>query len=77
VRTVPETHMQGDRALYLAAFSKMRQSLAVDGTLPDGGALHALRALVKLQGEVEFERIEPARTYTNAFALRAKARFRA
>ncbi len=77
VRTVPESHMHGDRALYLAAFSKMRQSLSVDGTLPDGGALHTLRALTRLQGEVEFQRIDPARTTTNVFALRAKARFRA
>jgi NitT/TauT family transport system substrate-binding protein len=77
LRTVPEAYLQGDRALYLASFEKVRESLSVDGLLPLEGARTALRALAAFDPALRLERIDLARTYTNEFAQRARERFRA
>ncbi len=77
VKTVPEPYLLGDRALYLASFEKLRESISPDGILHPEGARTALRALSAFDPGVSAARIELARTYTNAFASRAKERFRA
>jgi NitT/TauT family transport system substrate-binding protein len=38
IKTVPETYLLGDRALYLASFNKVREAIALDGLLPEEGA---------------------------------------
>lgn len=75
LRTVPETHVGGDRALYLASFEKLRESISPDGVFDPTGAGTALRALAEFDPVLRSARVELARTYTNEFALRAKARF--
>ncbi len=77
VKTVPESYMQGDRALYVAAFAKVREAYSPDGLVPDEGARTALRALAGWDPVLRPERIALARTYTNDFARRAKERFKA
>ncbi|NBS46897.1 MAG: ABC transporter substrate-binding protein [Betaproteobacteria bacterium] len=77
LREVPESMLGGDRGLFLAAMQKLRESMSVDGVLPQEGARTALRALTSFESELGSGRIEAPRTYTNQFALRAKARFQA
>src|SRR4051794_17012647 len=77
IKTVPESYLLGDRALYLASFNKVREAIAVDGVLPDEGARTALRALASFEPSVKPEKINLARTYTNEFARRAKDRYKA
>lgn len=77
IRVVPESHFQGDRALYLAAFERMRESWTPDGLMPAEGPLIALRAMAMDDDAALPEPQELQRSYTNDFARRSKARFRA
>lgn len=73
---VPESHMGGDRAVFLAAFNKSRETLATDGTIPLQGPVNVIRALDRLQLNLSLAGVVPAETYTNRFAQRAKAQFK-
>ncbi len=77
IKTVPETYLLGDRALYLASFGKVRESIAIDGLIPEDGPRTALRALSSFDSSIKSEKIDLAKTYTNEFARRAKERFNA
>lgn len=77
IKTVPESYLLGDRALYLASFSKVRESIALDGIIPDDGPRTALKALASFDPSIKVDRIDLAKTYTNEFARRAKERFKA
>lgn len=77
IKTVPESYLLGDRALYLASFHKVREAIALDGLLPEDGTRTALKALASLEPEVKADRIDLAKTYTNEFARRAKERYKA
>ncbi len=77
IKTVPESYLLGDRAMYLAAFNKIREAIAIDGLMPEEGPRTALRALAGFEPEVRADRIQLARTYTNEFARKAKDRFKA
>jgi NitT/TauT family transport system substrate-binding protein len=77
IKTVPETYLLGDRALYLSAFDKMRESISVDGLVPADGPKTALAALAGFDPAIQADKVDLDRTYTNRFALRAKDRFHA
>ena len=77
IKIVPEAYFLGDRSMYLAAFNKAREAISPDGVLPEDGPRTALKALGRFDPAVKAARIDLAKTYTNTFALRAKARFRA
>ena len=77
IKVVPETYLLGDRGLYLAAFNKVRESIAVDGVIPDDAARSALRAMARIDGSLSGDRITLGKTFTNEFSRKAKARFRA
>lgn len=77
IKTVPESYLLGDRALYLASFNKVREAIALDGVLPDEGARTALRALASFDPGIKADRIDLRKTYTNEFARRAKDKFKA
>lgn len=77
IKTVPEGYLLGDRALYLASFNKVRESIALDGIIPDDGARTALKALASFDPSIKADKIDLAKTYTNEFARRAKERFKA
>jgi NitT/TauT family transport system substrate-binding protein len=77
IKTVPETYLLGDRALYLASFNKIREAIALDGILPDEGAKTALRALASFEASIKPEKIDLSKTYTNDFARRAKEKYKA
>jgi NitT/TauT family transport system substrate-binding protein len=75
-RTVPESYFHGDRALYLSAFSRVREAWTPDGLMPEGGPATVARMLARLDQGTGPEQVDLAQTFTNALALKAKARFR-
>ena len=75
IRTVPESFMLGDRALYLASFANVREAFSVDGVVPPDGPATALRALAGFDPNVRADRVDMAQLYTNEFARKAKERF--
>ncbi|MDP1954763.1 MAG: ABC transporter substrate-binding protein [Polaromonas sp.] len=77
IKTVPESYLLGDRALYLASFNKVREALSLDGVMPEDGGRTALKALASFDPTVKADKIDLARTFTNDFARRAKDRFKA
>ena len=77
IKTVPESYLLGDRALYLASFNKVRESISLDGLIPEDGPRTALRALSSFDPTIKADRIDLSKTYTNEFARRAKDRFKA
>ena len=77
IKTVPESYLLGDRALYLASFNKIRESISPDGVMPDEGPTTALTALGHYDSALRVAKVNVSKTYTNEFAQRAKVRFRA
>lgn len=77
IKTVPETYLLGDRALYLASFDKVREAISTDGMFPAEGPKTALAAITTFDPTVKADRIDLSKTYTNDFARRAKERFKA
>lgn len=76
-RTVPESYFHGDRALYLAAFSRAREGWSTDGVMPDAGPNTMARVLSRFDDASPLRQVDLAQTFTNTMALKAKARFRA
>jgi NitT/TauT family transport system substrate-binding protein len=76
-KTMPESYLLGDRALYLASFNKVRESISLDGVMPEEAARTALKVLARLDAGIKVDKIDLDKTYTNAFAIRAKERFKA
>lgn len=77
IKAVPDSYLLGDRALYLASFGKIREAIAIDGTIPEEGARTALKVLAAFDPAIRPERIALGRTFTNDFVRRAKDKFRA
>jgi NitT/TauT family transport system substrate-binding protein len=77
IKTVPESYLLGDRALYLASFNKVREAIALDGLIPEEGVRTALKALASFEPSVKADKIVLGKTYTNEFARRAKDKFKA
>ena len=77
IKEVPEAYQLGDRSLYLASFSKVREAIALDGLITDEGVKTALRLVGRLDSSINLEKIDLARTFTNEFSRRSKDKFRA
>ena len=77
IKTVPETYLLGDRAMYLAAFDKVREAISPDGMIHDEGPSTALKVLASFDSAIKVDKIELSKTYTNEFAKKAKERFKA
>lgn len=75
IMTVPEAHMMGDRALYLASFYRLRESYSPDGLLGDE-ALQTAWKVASALGDVRDANAQAVleRSYTNDFAQKARAR---
>ena len=76
IKTVPEAYFLGDRGLYLSAFNKVREALAIDGLVQEDGPRTALKAMSSHDSSVVADKISLPRTYTNEFARRAKIKFK-
>ena len=77
LRTVPQSFLLGDRALYLAAFHKVRDAISPDGMMADYAPRHVARVLADFDPLTRLEKIEFSKTFTNEFAKKAKDRFKA
>jgi NitT/TauT family transport system substrate-binding protein len=73
-RTVPQEYLLGDRALYLAAFSRQRESYSRDGRIPPEAAAAMHRVLAGFEPSVRAMRdLDLGATYTNRFVETAHA----
>jgi NitT/TauT family transport system substrate-binding protein len=77
IKVVPERYFQGDRSLYLSAFNRVREAWSPDGLMPAEGPEIAARLVAQFDEPGSMDRFDLASTFTNVFALKAKARFRA
>jgi NitT/TauT family transport system substrate-binding protein len=77
IKTVPESYLLGDRALYLASFNKVREAISPDGIIPEEGPRTALKALTSFDPSVKPDKIELGKTYTNEFAQKSKVLLKA
>ncbi len=77
LKTVPSHHWMGDRAIYLGAFEKLRESYATDGLIQADSVFNASRAYARLSSQAPTPRAVLERMYTNNFAGKSKARFAA
>ena len=72
---VPEDHMLGDKALYLASYQKMREAHAPDGLITKEGAQIVLNVLAAFLPEVKATNIKVEDTYDNRFVEAALVKF--
>lgn len=77
IKALPEVYLFGDRGLYLASFGKLRESISLDGMMPEDGLKTALRALRRRYSGFQTDKVDAERVYTNEFARKAKDKFRA
>lgn len=75
IKAVPEGSLGADRALYLAAFGKVRGSFSQDGLMPPDVSVTGPRAMRAVDVNARLERFDAMRSYTNQFARAAKQRF--
>lgn len=77
IKTVPEAYLLGDRAVYLAAFNKLREVISPDGVMPEDGPRTALRVLAAFDASIKTASIDLGRTYSNLFAKQVPEVFKA
>ncbi len=75
IKTVPESYLLGDRAVYIDAFLAGKGALSRDGLFPDGGAQTALKALVSVDPAMGDAKLNLQAVYTNDFAKKANAKY--
>jgi NitT/TauT family transport system substrate-binding protein len=76
VKTVPESYLLGDRALYLAAWDKVKEAISPDGMMPADGPRTAQNMLQQFDAELKGKTIRLEDTYTNAFVQKANAKYK-
>jgi len=77
IKAVPDAYLLGDRALYLASFGKVRESIAIDGLIAEDSVKNIVRIMARLEPALQADKFDLDRLFTNTFALKAKERFRA
>ncbi|HYS84257.1 MAG TPA: ABC transporter substrate-binding protein, partial [Bradyrhizobium sp.] len=65
LRTVPESYLLADKALYLFSFNKVKEAISPDGVISDAGARTALKVIPTFNPEVKAKEIKLELTYTN------------
>lgn len=76
LRTVPESYLLGDKALYLFSYAKVKEAISPDGMISEAGAKGTLAALAAFDPGVKPAEIRLGDTFTNAFARKANAGYR-
>lgn len=77
VKMVPASHWMGDRAIYLGAFEKLRESYSADGLILPEAVHNASKAHARLTHQTPMARPQVERLYINSFASKSKLRFAA
>ena len=75
VKSVPESYLLGDRAVYIDAFMKAKPALSPDGMIPEQGPATALRALASIDPAIADAKIDLKSVYTNEFVKKANAKY--
>jgi NitT/TauT family transport system substrate-binding protein len=75
IKTVPESYLLGDRAVYIDAFLAAKGALSPDGLFPEAGAETARRALASIDPEIGKATIDLKAVFTNDFAKAANAKY--
>ncbi len=75
IKTVPESYLLGDRAVYIDAFLAAKGALSPDGLFPEAGAETARRALASIDAEIAKASIDLKAVYTNDFVKVANAKY--
>jgi NitT/TauT family transport system substrate-binding protein len=75
VKTVPESYLLGDRAVYIDAFLKAQKALSPDGLIPEQGPATALRALQSVDDAMKNAKVDLKAVYTNEFVRKANAKY--
>lgn len=72
IRTVPESYLLGDRAVYLDAYRNVRPALSTDGLMPAHGPETVLKLQRDSNPEIAAASIDLSRTYTMEFARKSQ-----
>ena len=75
IKTVPESFLMGDRAVYIDAFLAAKGALSPDGMIPDKGAQTAFRALASVDDQLAAAKLDLNAVYTNDFVKKANAKY--
>jgi NitT/TauT family transport system substrate-binding protein len=75
IKTVPESFLLGDRAVYIDAFLAAKSALSPDGMIPEAGPETARRALASIDSEIANAKIDLSAVYTNEFVKKANAKY--
>ena len=75
LKTVPETYLLGDRAVYVDAFLAAKGALSPDGLFPAAGPETARRALSSIDPEIAKATIDLTAVYTDEYVKVALARY--
>ena len=75
VKSVPESYLLGDRAVYIDAFLKAKPALSPDGMFPEQGAATALRALQSIDDSMKTAKIDLKAVFTNDFVRKANVKY--
>ncbi|WP_348688357.1 ABC transporter substrate-binding protein [Acidovorax soli] len=75
VKAVPASYLLGDRAVYLAAFNRVRETFSPNGLMPEDGPATALRALAQSYPGMLDTRASLARTFTDDLTRKARQKF--
>ena len=76
LKTVPETYLLGDKALYLFSYGKVKEAISLDGSISDAGAKATLKALAAFDPNIKPAEIKLDQTYTNDFVKKAIAKYK-
>ncbi len=74
IKTVPESYLLGDRAVYIDAFLAARGALSPDGLIPEAGPMTAFKALASVDPKLAEAKLDLKATYTNDFVKKANAK---
>ncbi|HMO44885.1 MAG TPA: ABC transporter substrate-binding protein [Rubrivivax sp.] len=75
IKTVPESYLLGDRAVYVDAFLAAKGALSPDGLIPEAGPETAFRALASIDPEIAKAKLDLKAVYTNDFVRKAIAKY--
>ncbi len=76
LRTVPESYLLGDKALYLFSYNKVKEAISPDGIMSEAGPKTTLKVLPTFNPEVKPGEIKLELTFTNEFVKKANAKFK-
>ena len=68
---LPAEHLQGDRALYIAALRDSKAMFIADGVMPPSGPETVLKVMQRVNRSVQGKAIDLGRTYTTEFSSAA------